>query len=273
MSERSRSGLPLKSFYSASDHADKGTEEVPGAYPFTRGRLRPASADHGWIYRELSGEGDAKPFQRTAEIPARHRADRDRRHWRQPDPVHGRSGPSTGTTFGRHAGRLPLLPGRLSGLVSRYSAGPDFDFEFGPLHLRPDRVARRCRCFRFCQRQSPRFGVAAAALLLRCILFMRHAGEPAEPSFGRHHRIQRSESPALSRLCRGHLFLQRKRPGCHRGDGAWLRPDPPSGARCPRAGHSRRSVRTADCDPCQLLEWISSRRSRRSAPRVGSTRR
>jgi methylmalonyl-CoA mutase, N-terminal domain len=59
VSERSRSGLPLKSFYSASDHADKGAGDVPGAYPFTRGRLRPASADHGWIHRELSGEGDA----------------------------------------------------------------------------------------------------------------------------------------------------------------------------------------------------------------------
>jgi hypothetical protein len=175
------------------------------------------------------GRGRCEPLQRTAEIPARHRADRDRRHRRQPDPVHGRSGPSTGATFGGHAGRLALLPGRLSGPVSRYSAGPDFDFEFGPRHLRSDRVARRGRCFRFCQRQSARFGVAAAALLLRCILFMRYAGEPAEPSFGRHHRIQRSESPALSRLCRGHLFLQRKRPGCHRGDGAWLRPDPPIG--------------------------------------------
>jgi methylmalonyl-CoA mutase N-terminal domain/subunit len=56
--DKSRSGLTLKPFYSADDRAN-GNQEVPGTYPFTRGRLRPPSADAGWIHRELSGEGDA----------------------------------------------------------------------------------------------------------------------------------------------------------------------------------------------------------------------
>ncbi|MBM3555855.1 MAG: methylmalonyl-CoA mutase [Alphaproteobacteria bacterium] len=60
MTETSRSGIPLKPFYAAADRSAAPAEEAPGAYPFTRGRLRPASAGAGWIHRELSGEGDAR---------------------------------------------------------------------------------------------------------------------------------------------------------------------------------------------------------------------
>ena len=63
MTETSRSGIPLKPFYAAADRGAATAEapgEVPGAYPFTRGRLRPAAAGPGWIHRELSGEGDAR---------------------------------------------------------------------------------------------------------------------------------------------------------------------------------------------------------------------
>lgn len=71
MTETSRSGIPLKAFYTAADRGpssdvapgaatDETPDETPGAYPFTRGRLRPAQAGPGWIHRELSGEGDAR---------------------------------------------------------------------------------------------------------------------------------------------------------------------------------------------------------------------
>jgi methylmalonyl-CoA mutase N-terminal domain/subunit len=59
VTETSRSGIPLKPFYTAADTA-RGADESPGVYPFTRGRLRPARAGGGWIHRELSGEGDAR---------------------------------------------------------------------------------------------------------------------------------------------------------------------------------------------------------------------
>jgi methylmalonyl-CoA mutase N-terminal domain/subunit len=59
VTETSRSGIALKAFYTAADRG-VATDEVPGTYPFTRGRLRPAQAGHGWIHRELSGEGDAR---------------------------------------------------------------------------------------------------------------------------------------------------------------------------------------------------------------------
>lgn len=55
----SRSGIPLKPFYTAED-AGTRPGEAPGAFPFTRGRSRPARAATGWIHRELSGEGDAR---------------------------------------------------------------------------------------------------------------------------------------------------------------------------------------------------------------------
>lgn len=60
MTETSRSGIPLKPFYAAGDRDRASEAEAPGAYPFTRGRLRPAEAGSGWIHRELSGEGDAR---------------------------------------------------------------------------------------------------------------------------------------------------------------------------------------------------------------------
>lgn len=51
---QSRSGIPLQAHYVASS----STGEVPGVYPFTRGRALPPHAGNGWIHRELSGEGD-----------------------------------------------------------------------------------------------------------------------------------------------------------------------------------------------------------------------
>lgn len=55
----SRSGIPLKPFYTAQDVAARSVE-APGSFPFTRGRSRPSQAAPGWIHRELSGEGDAR---------------------------------------------------------------------------------------------------------------------------------------------------------------------------------------------------------------------
>ncbi|MBI5720511.1 MAG: acyl-CoA mutase large subunit family protein [Burkholderiales bacterium] len=62
MGLQSRSGIPLKPFYTAQDAA-MPAPELPGVFPFTRGRARPAQAAQGaegWIHRELSGEGDPR---------------------------------------------------------------------------------------------------------------------------------------------------------------------------------------------------------------------
>ena len=55
----SAAGIPLRPFYRPEDGAaDYERLADPGAYPFTRGRLRPGNARAGgWIHRELSGEG------------------------------------------------------------------------------------------------------------------------------------------------------------------------------------------------------------------------
>ena len=55
-------GIPLRPFYRPEDGPrDHGMLGDPGTYPFTRGRLRPAQArPHGWIQRELSGEGSPR---------------------------------------------------------------------------------------------------------------------------------------------------------------------------------------------------------------------
>lgn len=54
------SGIPIKDFYGPDDvNGSKHSVEVPGQYPFTRGRRAQAQAVGGWIQRELSGEGDA----------------------------------------------------------------------------------------------------------------------------------------------------------------------------------------------------------------------
>ncbi len=57
----SRSGIPLRQFYSGDDSAcvnyarDLGN---PGDFPYTRGRRADLYDAEGWIQRELSGEGD-----------------------------------------------------------------------------------------------------------------------------------------------------------------------------------------------------------------------
>ncbi len=57
----SRSDIPLKPYYGPPEVAPRaGAGETPGSYPYTRGRHRPSQARHGWIHRELSGEGDAR---------------------------------------------------------------------------------------------------------------------------------------------------------------------------------------------------------------------
>lgn len=55
-----RSGIPLKTHYTTEDISSSGQGEVPGKFPFTRGRARPPQAGSGWIHRELSGEGSAR---------------------------------------------------------------------------------------------------------------------------------------------------------------------------------------------------------------------
>jgi methylmalonyl-CoA mutase N-terminal domain/subunit len=55
----SRSGIPLRPFYTAADGAGEEPPPAPGEYPFTRGRLASAKGGAGWIQRGLSGEGDA----------------------------------------------------------------------------------------------------------------------------------------------------------------------------------------------------------------------
>jgi len=66
MQPKTRSGIPLKPFYAASDLPGGRTEETPGNYPFTRGRLQATRSAGGWIQRELSGEGS--PKQSNAQL-------------------------------------------------------------------------------------------------------------------------------------------------------------------------------------------------------------
>jgi len=54
-----RSGIPLKDFYGPDDVSRAAHQEVPGSFPFTRGRRAQAVSSGGWIQRGLSGEGDA----------------------------------------------------------------------------------------------------------------------------------------------------------------------------------------------------------------------
>ena len=54
------SGIPIKDFYGPEDvNGSNRPVEVPGTFPFTRGRRAQAMPIGGWIQRELSGEGDA----------------------------------------------------------------------------------------------------------------------------------------------------------------------------------------------------------------------
>ncbi len=68
MSEnRTRSGVPLKTFYEATDLPRPGApQSPPGEYPFTRGRLGSGQKAAAWIQRELSGEGD--PAHSNAQL-------------------------------------------------------------------------------------------------------------------------------------------------------------------------------------------------------------
>ena len=66
MGTQSRSGIPLKEFYSAADRSGNAAAELPGTYPYTRGRAKPPQASAGWIHRELSGEGD--PQRSNAQL-------------------------------------------------------------------------------------------------------------------------------------------------------------------------------------------------------------
>ena len=56
-SERSRSGVLLKPYYTASDLPSQDANDFPGALPFTRGRFARMKDGKGWIQREPSGEG------------------------------------------------------------------------------------------------------------------------------------------------------------------------------------------------------------------------
>lgn len=54
MTIKSRSGIPLQRAYNAPD----GSSEIPGEFPYSRGRLSNPHAKASWIQRELSGEGN-----------------------------------------------------------------------------------------------------------------------------------------------------------------------------------------------------------------------
>ena len=57
MSRYTRSGIPIKDYYSLDDiPADNNPN--PGEFPYTRGRRSKSKTTGGWIHRELSGEGD-----------------------------------------------------------------------------------------------------------------------------------------------------------------------------------------------------------------------
>jgi methylmalonyl-CoA mutase, N-terminal domain len=56
MSIKTRSGVPLQHVYTAGP----GAGELPGEFPFTRGRLASPHTRTNWIQRELSGEGDGE---------------------------------------------------------------------------------------------------------------------------------------------------------------------------------------------------------------------
>jgi methylmalonyl-CoA mutase N-terminal domain/subunit len=58
----SAAGVPLRPFYAPGDGSrDYAGIGDPGAYPYTRGRMRPLAARRrGWIHRELSGEGSPR---------------------------------------------------------------------------------------------------------------------------------------------------------------------------------------------------------------------
>ena len=56
MSMKTRSGVPLQRVYTAGS----GAGELPGEFPFTRGRLASPHTRTNWIQRELSGEGDGE---------------------------------------------------------------------------------------------------------------------------------------------------------------------------------------------------------------------
>ncbi|MGD0073429.1 MAG: acyl-CoA mutase large subunit family protein [Candidatus Binataceae bacterium] len=59
------SGIPIKDYYGPQDANGANRQvEVPGTFPFTRGRRAQAMAVGGWIQRELSGEGDGKRSNR-----------------------------------------------------------------------------------------------------------------------------------------------------------------------------------------------------------------
>jgi methylmalonyl-CoA mutase N-terminal domain/subunit len=62
--ERTRSGIPLKPFYTAEDGTRALGETLgpPGQFPYTRG-IRARAGWH-WIHRELSGEGDPQTSNR-----------------------------------------------------------------------------------------------------------------------------------------------------------------------------------------------------------------
>lgn len=69
MSERhTRSKIPLKTYYSPADNKGSDYQEQvgdPGSFPFARG-IRPDLYKHGWMQRELSGEGD--PERSNAQL-------------------------------------------------------------------------------------------------------------------------------------------------------------------------------------------------------------
>ncbi len=54
---RTRSGIPLKPFYTAADRPPGEFNDAPGEFPFTRGRFARMRHGGSWIQRELSGEG------------------------------------------------------------------------------------------------------------------------------------------------------------------------------------------------------------------------
>ncbi len=54
---RTRSGIPIEAYYPPDGASGSEGIEIPGEFPYTRGRHRPQTANGRWIQRELSGEG------------------------------------------------------------------------------------------------------------------------------------------------------------------------------------------------------------------------
>src|SRR5919198_1460300 len=109
-------GIPLRPFYTPEHGgADYAAIGDPETYPYTRGRLRPTRARrHGWIHRELSGEGS--PQRSNEQLRA----------------LLGHGEPFAAARL-RHRGPVPRLPRRRAGSGAAAGIGDPAAAVFGGL--------------------------------------------------------------------------------------------------------------------------------------------